>query len=293
MLTNLSLVEHAKKALREKWGYVWGTFGQLLTPSLLTQKINQYPEGVGNWQTYIKKNWMGRKVTDCVGLIKGCYWSESGSLVYNGSTDVNADMMYNKARRKGPMNTLPEIPGVCLWKKGHIGVYIGNGLVIEARGTKEGVIQSKLGDVPWVGWLECPFIEYVAAPVNPSPVTNKIYGIVTADVLNVRYGPSIGHGIAGKLYEGARVVLIEKSNGWYKIDFNGVFAYVSGDFIRVSGTVTADVLNIRMGPSTSFIKLGKLMQNEKVNIDIQGTTSGWYKLLDREGYVSKEYIRLD
>ena len=41
--------------------------------------------------------------------------------------------------------------------------HIGDGQVIEARGTKAGVIKSPLkgsGAARWTHWLECPFIEY-------------------------------------------------------------------------------------------------------------------------------------
>lgn len=163
MLTNIGLVEYAQKALTEKWGYVWGTFGQLLTEVLYQQKLQQYPNQVGSFKSFIRTNWLGRKVTDCVGLIKGYYWSESGMLKYNPINDVNANSMFSLAKEKGIIESIPDIPGLCVWKQGHIGVYIGNGQVIEARGTKYGVIQTPLreaGSTPWTHWLKCPFIEY-------------------------------------------------------------------------------------------------------------------------------------
>lgn len=41
------LAIYAASAWNSGWGYVWGTFGQVLTPELLQYKISQYPEGVG------------------------------------------------------------------------------------------------------------------------------------------------------------------------------------------------------------------------------------------------------
>ena len=41
--TPAGLVKHAQKALNEKWWYVWGTFGNVLTESLLESKAKQYP----------------------------------------------------------------------------------------------------------------------------------------------------------------------------------------------------------------------------------------------------------
>jgi hypothetical protein len=160
-LNNLGLVEHAKKALNEKWGYVWGTFGQVLTESLYSSKLKQYPT-IKNYDSFIKSHWIGKKTADCVGLIKCYYWSDSVQLKYNGATDVSADGMYNKATEKGSISSIPDIPGICVWKKGHIGVYIGNGQVIESHGTKYGVIQTSLkGGTAWTHWLKCPYIDYM------------------------------------------------------------------------------------------------------------------------------------
>jgi hypothetical protein len=125
---------------------------------------------------------MGRKVADCVGLIKAFYWTdESGKFKYNPSTDVTADRLLELATEKGYIGTIPETPGVLVHKKGHVGIYIGNGKVIEARGTMQGVIQSNLSDLPWVAWSKCPYIQYVKespaqAPVStPVPVEKKTW----------------------------------------------------------------------------------------------------------------------
>lgn len=160
---NLGLVAYAKKALSEHWGYVWGTFGQLLTPTLLAYKLKQYPDGVGNYKDFIQAHWLNRKVTDCVGLIKSYMWFNGSAPVYNSATDCSADGMYSRAKEKGAISSMPDIPGICVHKSGHIGVYIGNGQVIEAHGTKYGVIQTPLkgtGATAWEHWLKCPYINY-------------------------------------------------------------------------------------------------------------------------------------
>ena len=48
--TNIELVEFAKKALREDFGYCLGSFGNILTPSFLNSKLNQ-GYGVGAYNT--------------------------------------------------------------------------------------------------------------------------------------------------------------------------------------------------------------------------------------------------
>lgn len=170
----MGLVIFAKKARDEKWGYVWGTFGQVLTEALLKQKLIQFPSEVGKYEGFIRTNWLGRRVSDCIGLIKSYIWFEdidndnildqNEKINYDALKDVNVGGMYDKATEKGPISTIPEIPGICVCKEGHIGIYIGNGQVIEAHGTKYGVIQTPLrgaGATTWTNWLKCPFIEYI------------------------------------------------------------------------------------------------------------------------------------
>jgi hypothetical protein len=162
MLNNLDLVVHAQKALSEKWGYVWGTFGQVLTINLLNQKTAQYPKEVGGRREFIQNTYLNRRVADCVGLIKSYLWWKGGEPVYDSKTDLSADGMYGVATIKGPMITfIGNMPGLLLWKRGHIGIYVGNDTVIEARGTTSGVISSKVNNGGWTHWLRCPGIKYL------------------------------------------------------------------------------------------------------------------------------------
>ena len=134
------LAIYAASAWNSGWGYVWGTFGQVLTPELLQYKISQYPEGVGDEADFIRSHRLNRRTTDCVGLIKGYGWLNTVTMEIqygsNGMPDVGADGMYYNASRKGSIETMPDTPGLAVWKSGHIGVYIGNGEVIEAMDTR-------------------------------------------------------------------------------------------------------------------------------------------------------------
>jgi hypothetical protein len=133
----------------------------VLNEKLFNEKLAQYPEGVGNYRDFIRSHWLNRRTADCVGLIKSYLWWDGAGPRYTSAFDVSADGMMDRSKEGGPINTMPDIPGICLWHKGHIGVYIGNGQVIEAHGTKYGVIQTPLkGGTAWTHWLKCPFITY-------------------------------------------------------------------------------------------------------------------------------------
>ena len=136
----------------------------MLTEDLFRYKLTQYPVGVGQYADFIRTHWLGKHTADCVGLIKGYGWLDSGTMEIrygsNGMPDVGANEMYYNAARKGTIDTIPETPGLAVWKSGHIGVYIGNGEVIEAMGTKYGVVKTQLAGRGWTHWLEIPYIKY-------------------------------------------------------------------------------------------------------------------------------------
>lgn len=166
---NLDLAAYAVQAWENNWGYVWGTYGGVLTESLFAYKCTQYPEGVGNYADFIREHWVGRRTTDCAGLVKGYGWldPETGTFQYgsNGMPDYSADQLYSSAvnagARHGTMADLPEIPGLVLWKSGHMGVYIGGGYAVEAMGTTYGVVRTEVEGRGWQGWCQLPYITYL------------------------------------------------------------------------------------------------------------------------------------
>lgn len=159
---NLDLVQHCKKALKEGWAYTWSTFGQTLTFSLLKNLQQRYPEEINRYYDYIINNNMNKINVDCSGLIKSYLFEwRNNNPVYNSQFDLSAEMVINRAKVKGKISTIPETLGLCVYFKGHIGVYIGNGEVIEARGTKYGVVKTKLNERPWTDWCEHPYIQYI------------------------------------------------------------------------------------------------------------------------------------
>ena len=158
------LVTYVTNAWTSGWGYVWGTYGQVLTPELLQYKLTQYPDGVGKYAAFIHANWLGRHTADCVGLIKGYGWLSTDTMTIDygthGMPDIGANEMYFNTTHKGTIETMPDTPGLAVWKSGHIGVYIGNGEVVEAMGTKYGVVKTQLEGRGWTHWLEVPYISY-------------------------------------------------------------------------------------------------------------------------------------
>nr|DAK91591.1 MAG TPA: peptidoglycan hydrolase [Caudoviricetes sp.] len=186
--TNTGLVEYAK-AQRGK-PYWYGCFGQLSTKALYTSKKKQYPNQY-TWNC--PANQLGIKVHDCVGLIKGYLWCDSATdttPTYNASQDVSANGMLEKCKQKGTITTMPDIPGILVFMPGHVGVYIGGGYVIEAKGHVYGVVKTKLAGRGWKSWGKCPWITYEETSDKPKTTTSgkKTIDEVAKEVIDGKWG---------------------------------------------------------------------------------------------------------
>ena len=166
MITNIQLCEYAKAQLGHPYWY--GCFGQKSTRELYIAKKKQYP---AQYQWECKDNQpntqptkqLGVRVFDCIGLIKGAIWSNgdpNGKPHYTDSQDYSANGMREKCKAKS-ISSMPEIKGVLVFMNGHVGVYIGDGYVIEAKGHRYGVVKTSFKGRGWTHWAKCPWIDYI------------------------------------------------------------------------------------------------------------------------------------
>jgi len=177
--TNEHFVAFLKKFVGRP--YWFGTCVYPCTKSLLAGKTNQYPSSYKeSRQARYKRDIAAKEVcADCGGLGKGYAWTNGGigviesigsgsdyASVYasNGCPDLGATSMFNYAKQKdmdwGTIDTLPELPGVFLWKSGHVGYYIGNGDLIEEKGFAYGCVISKISERNFTHWYKAPWIDY-------------------------------------------------------------------------------------------------------------------------------------
>ena len=142
--------------------YIFGATGQDCTPAYRRARIEQYPQYKNN----IERNCpiLSNRASSC----KGCKWAHDGvgRLAYDCAqltrfamkqagialaSGANSQWQKTAFVCKGKIEDMPR-GLLCLiyrddeGKKGHTGVYTGDGYVVHAKGHDYGVVREKLGE---------------------------------------------------------------------------------------------------------------------------------------------------
>lgn len=159
----LDLVEAFRIPLAEKWGYIWGKRGQVWTQANQNAATRDMTVKYG-------QQWVGRKVADCSGMLVWAY-KRFGESIYHGSDTIWRKYTSMTGRVEG---TLSIRPGTAVFmendgKRTHIGLYVGDGkygtgTVIEAQGTRAGVVESDISR--WDEWGQLSDVDYEGVAAN-------------------------------------------------------------------------------------------------------------------------------
>lgn len=170
-------------ALNSKTLYVMGGWGYPLTANGKARAANNA------WNTKNGRPAMIQAATgstfafDCVCLIKGILWGwdgsaskKNGGAVYasNGVPDIGADQIITKCN---PTTDFSKIqPGWLVWMPGHVGIYVGDGKVIECSPKWKNCVQETyLGNIGYKQgnyrlWNKCGPLPYVDYTKEVEPV---------------------------------------------------------------------------------------------------------------------------
>jgi cell wall-associated NlpC family hydrolase len=171
------LVAHAKAQLGLP--YFYGTYGQRPTTELINQKQKQYPQYWSQVRVdYAKAHYLSApRVYDCAGIVKSYWMQESPTTAakYVEKYDKSAGGLKSCCAVKGPITSIPEQPGLLVFVgTRHVGVYAGNGKVIEAKGFDYGVVESDLKHGSWDTWGKLDWLSYAVAPAKPSVASDSV-----------------------------------------------------------------------------------------------------------------------
>ena len=180
MILVKDLIEKFQQALKEEWGYIWGTVGIVWDAARQNQKVQYMVNKYGSrWKGDVLakqdnyyyaalygSKWIGHRVADCSGLFRWAFGELGGSIAH-GSNSIWKGYCSAKGTLSGGKRTDGKElrPGTAIFTdkagdKTHIGLYIGDGTVIEASGTQTGVIASKVTLSKWKCWGELKDVRY-------------------------------------------------------------------------------------------------------------------------------------
>lgn len=197
VMTAAQFVAKAKEiAENYKTTYMLGPWGWPTTQAMIDRACNSEANGAKNktWLSYANAIKGKGFIFDCVGLIKGILWGWSGDLsknyggagyAVNGVPDIGADTMISKC--SGVSTDFSNIvPGEAVWMTGHIGIYIGGGVVVEATprwnwgvqkstilNVSKSQVSGTVGTRTWTKHGKLPYVSYTGTVTSTQPTTTS------------------------------------------------------------------------------------------------------------------------
>ncbi|MCL2083783.1 MAG: peptidoglycan-binding protein [Oscillospiraceae bacterium] len=187
-------IEFAAKAIDiandYKTVYAQGCWGWPWTAAALDRKVNRdktpwfTPANIAKVKPLVDKGYFA---FDCVNLIKGILWGWTGNANHqyggagygvNGVPDVNANGFITKCLNVTTDFSDIEV-GNCVWVSEHVGVYVGDGKVVECTASWSRDVQitalKNKGAIPglnarlWIKHGRIPYITYGTSPAVTAP----------------------------------------------------------------------------------------------------------------------------
>ena len=143
--------------------------------------------------TYMNRKSGKYILCDCSGLIKGILWGypTKGRYGSNGIPDVNANTMIGRYCTGVTTDMSKLRKGMAVWMDGHIGIYCGDGVVVESSPRWENGIQRTYPKGCPIGnkhhlnqrkWSKCGYLKWIDYSTT-ADLTQ-----VAKDVINGKYG---------------------------------------------------------------------------------------------------------
>lgn len=268
VMTNTELVNKLKSAATDyKTLYVKGCIGAPMTVAnkmRYTQntEYNRRPERTA----MINAASADTFGFDCSCLIKGVLWGWKGdkNAIYGGATyasngvpDIGADQMIKVCKDLSTDFTKIDV-GEAVWTKGHIGIYIGDGLAVECTPKWDNKVQitacncSKNGYKrrDWNKHGKLPYVKYEAD--NPTPFPKPAASFKKGDLVRIT---------GTKYYEGKTIPAWVKAKNWYVKQANGARVVIDrsedGNHAICSPVNAADLELVTAKPSKTVDELAR------------------------------------
>ena len=251
IVTAKAFIEQVLIPLRQAWGYIWGYAGVTWTEDL-QDKIEQTTDENREASRNYGSQWIGRKVTDCSGLLRWALKQLGEEIPHQARYQYT-----DHCRAKGKLidgkrdDGQPILPGTAVFlaapqtKIHHVGVYVGQGICVEAKGARYGVVTSKLDH--WDHWGELKAVDYTDAaalegsieipergeggePVSvwPLAVANN-----PGSWLNLRKKPDSSSERLAKIPRGSTVEVMTQDGNWWQVRYAGRIGWAASEYLSL------------------------------------------------------------
>ena len=235
-----SLVGKFRYALDNQFGYIWGKVHEMWSDEKQIEYARDYKDDVQRRASCEHGGkWAGHWVTDCSGIFVWAF-RELGGQMYHGSNTMYREWCVNKGTLIKGLRSDSQalLPGSAVFtgdesNRGHVGLFVGDGVVIEAAGTLQGVTTSKVSDKKWTYWGELKGVSYAAAP-DPQPDPKPLPGQATVAAAKValREGPSKSCKVITRADAGETVSLADLPAEWVYVNYRGKNGFMMREFLQ-------------------------------------------------------------
>lgn len=227
---------------------------------------------------------------DCVNLIKGILWGWCGDVnaryggaeyASNGCPDTNANGMFWDYCRDQSNDFSNIIPGEFVWMEGHIGVYIGDGYVVECTPIwNDGVQITYLGNWggsrpgystrTWTSHGKSNLIDYDNPQPTPPMPTPK-YNVGQKVIINGQlFGTSDG-GNPGKIVHDVETEITRVNPGHvYPYNTTGDLGWVAEASLTPINEPTPEPTKLKIGDYVKIVGEGNGSSYGDSNVAVPG-----------------------
>jgi len=226
-------------------GYVYGATAHPCEPDYRADRAKQYP----SYKATIERNcqrtnklkkgscsgcqYSGKLLFDCAQLTKYILRLLGISIPSGATSQWNSDCW----SEKGDIAQAPDVPGVLLFRRegdgmGHVGLTIGGGLVIEAKGHDFGVLITEVCAGTWTHYAKHKGLDYQEEVILMDSATVVA---VSGKSVNMRKSASSAGNILKKVPVGTTVMVLAWGETWSQVMYAGTTGYMMTSYLEKAG----------------------------------------------------------
>ena len=233
-------------------GYIWGAMGEKVTEAMLVEwarRVGGPETSQGKTIMEVGRKWLGKYAWDCSGLFRAITKELLKAYKSGGATTLFNTL----CTATGRIGSMPDIAGIAVFRAkagsdtqmAHVGLYIGNGMVVHARGTSYGVVYEHISKHAWTHWGAVEYIDLgqTIEGSEPKPM-NKLYD-ARVDTKSSPLNLWSSSAKTRSLIQVPRHAIVEvldreAPKGWAYAGYKGVAGYADAQYLtKIAGSEPA------------------------------------------------------